>query len=175
MKLRRNDYMHGNNYSAINYEEELDDVDLSNYKGMYFNEEDNKYQDPITGAHFDYYDMCCRLLELQRTTYDLSSVNSFQLPLKLTRKPVNGIRKIFDCRKEKESRNTIQQDYLTIGHLHNNKTITKHYPSNSEHKNHPVTNTNSKKDTNIYKLSNKKNYLYPSYVNNNNLYLNIII
>lgn len=33
--------------------------DLNNYKGIYFNDDPStKYQDPLTGAHFDYSDMC---------------------------------------------------------------------------------------------------------------------
>jgi len=44
------------------YQEDLDDIDFDNYKGVFF--EDNpttKYTDPQTGAHFDFKDICKRL------------------------------------------------------------------------------------------------------------------
>lgn len=39
---------------------------LENYKGEFYGVEDVKYQDPVTGAHFEYHDICSRLLFLQR-------------------------------------------------------------------------------------------------------------
>ena len=43
---------------------------LMNYKGIYFNDDpNNKYTCPITGAHFEFNDMCDRLnliLKLRR-------------------------------------------------------------------------------------------------------------
>ena len=37
-------------------------VDLKNYKGIYANDENSqKYQCPITGAHFEVKDLCRRL------------------------------------------------------------------------------------------------------------------
>ena len=40
-----------------------DDIeDINNYKGIYFNDDPStKFQDPLTGAHFDYADMVQRL------------------------------------------------------------------------------------------------------------------
>ena len=36
--------------------------DLINYKGIYFGDDQGqKYTDPVTGAHFEYKDMCRRL------------------------------------------------------------------------------------------------------------------
>ena len=32
-----------------------------NYKGIYFGDDNQKYTDPETGAHFDFGDMCRRL------------------------------------------------------------------------------------------------------------------
>ena len=45
------------------YEDDLDDIDYNNYKGIFFGEENpsTKYQDPETGAHFDYKDLIKRL------------------------------------------------------------------------------------------------------------------
>ena len=37
------------------------ETDLNNYKGMYFGDQNQKYQDKETGAHFEYNDMCRRL------------------------------------------------------------------------------------------------------------------
>lgn len=34
---------------------------MENYKGVYFKEQATKYFDPITGAHFEYQDMCTKL------------------------------------------------------------------------------------------------------------------
>lgn len=49
------------------YQEDLDDIDFDNYKGVFF--EDNpttKYTDPDTGAHFDFRDVCKRITALIR-------------------------------------------------------------------------------------------------------------
>ena len=43
-------------------QDEGDDMDLKNYKGIYANDENTqKYQCPITGAHFEVKDLCRRL------------------------------------------------------------------------------------------------------------------
>ena len=45
---------------------DIDDIDPENFKGIYFNEDPNrKYQDPETGCHFEYYDLCKRLSKLK--------------------------------------------------------------------------------------------------------------
>ena len=45
---------------------DIDDIDPSNFKGIYYNEDPNrKYQDPETGCHFDYFDLCKRLAYLK--------------------------------------------------------------------------------------------------------------
>jgi len=36
-------------------------VDLNNYKGIYFDDENEKYQCPTTGAHFKFEDLCARM------------------------------------------------------------------------------------------------------------------
>jgi len=44
------------------YEDDIDDIDHEEYKGIYFNDDPSKkFQDEATGAHFDYGDMCKRL------------------------------------------------------------------------------------------------------------------
>lgn len=51
-----------------NYTDDLDCIDFQNYKGMFFNDDPGlKYQDEITGAHFEYKDMCKRLEYIKRT------------------------------------------------------------------------------------------------------------
>ncbi len=45
----------------------MDEVDLDNYKGIFYAEQPGtKYVDSTTGAHFEYRDMCLRLKGLQR-------------------------------------------------------------------------------------------------------------
>ena len=43
-----------------------DPYDMTNYKGIYFGEENKKFQDDQTGAHFEYIDMCRRLKIVQK-------------------------------------------------------------------------------------------------------------
>lgn len=46
-------------------EEDGDNVDLKNYKGIYANEDNGqKYQCPVTGAHFEIKDLCRRLTKV---------------------------------------------------------------------------------------------------------------
>ena len=46
----------------IGAEEDLDDIDFNNYKGIFHDDNPTtKYQCPETGAHFDYRDVCKRL------------------------------------------------------------------------------------------------------------------
>lgn len=49
-----------------NVDSDVDDLDFDNFKGIYFNEDPNrKYQDPETGCHFEYFDLCKRLSKLK--------------------------------------------------------------------------------------------------------------
>lgn len=46
-------------------QDDEENVDYQNYKGIYANEDNNqKYQCPETGAHFEYNDLCRRLIKL---------------------------------------------------------------------------------------------------------------
>ena len=46
---------------------DVDELDFDNFKGIYFDEDPNrKYQDPDTGCHFEYYDLCKRLAKLKQ-------------------------------------------------------------------------------------------------------------
>jgi len=47
-------------------QEDIDNVDFANYKGIYAEEEsDTKYTCPVTGAHFEFNDVCKRLGKVQ--------------------------------------------------------------------------------------------------------------
>ena len=58
------------NKDDVDFEEEegqgdsdVDDLDFNNFKGIYFNDDPNrKYQDPSTGCHFEYLDLCKRMI-----------------------------------------------------------------------------------------------------------------
>eukprot|EP00826_Nyctotherus_ovalis_P003818 TRINITY_DN10786_c0_g1_i6.p1 TRINITY_DN10786_c0_g1~~TRINITY_DN10786_c0_g1_i6.p1 ORF type:complete len:228 (-),score=51.92 TRINITY_DN10786_c0_g1_i6:636-1319(-) len=50
-----------------NLEQGFDHANLNNYKGVFYNQDTGeKYQDKVTGAHFEYFDMVLRLKKLQR-------------------------------------------------------------------------------------------------------------
>ena len=45
---------------------DIDNLDFDNFKGIYFDEDPNrKFQDPDTGCHFEYNDLCKRLAKLK--------------------------------------------------------------------------------------------------------------
>ena len=45
---------------------DIDNIDFNNFKGIYIDEDPNrKFQDPVTGCHFEYYDLCKRLAKLK--------------------------------------------------------------------------------------------------------------
>lgn len=45
---------------------DIDNIDFQNFKGIYFNDDPNrKYQDPETGCHFEYFDLCRRMAKLK--------------------------------------------------------------------------------------------------------------
>ena len=51
---------------ARDADSDIDNLDFNNFKGIYFDEDPNrKYQDPETGCHFEYYDLCKRLAKLK--------------------------------------------------------------------------------------------------------------
>jgi len=87
----------------IDYKEGLDPIDLNNYKGIFYeNTEQKKYQDEITGAHFEYHDMVKRLTKLQE-----------QLQFCNLKAPT-----LIRLMRDKEKRNEVQQGYETIGANH---------------------------------------------------------
>ena len=47
-------------------QEDIDNVDFANYKGIYAEEDtDQKYTCPVTGAHFEFNDLCRRMNKIQ--------------------------------------------------------------------------------------------------------------
>ena len=110
----------------INYDEDLDQIDFNNYKGMFFNDDLNqKYQDPITGAHFEYYDMCCRLMKLQQKRIKEKDINDYaedksKIDKIKLKNPVNALKEIYNCKKSKEIYNGLTQEYNNTELLHNN-------------------------------------------------------
>jgi hypothetical protein len=44
---------------------DLDDIDFGNFKGIYEGEQKEKFIDPKTGAHFEYFDLCKRMSRLR--------------------------------------------------------------------------------------------------------------
>ena len=57
---------------ANDYKEDLDNIDFNNYKGIYFGDDTKKYTCPHSGAHFQFQDMCIRMLKLadKRNNYE---------------------------------------------------------------------------------------------------------
>ena len=41
------------------------DIDFENFKGIHYTDNMEKYQDPITGCHFEYHDIYRRLKTLK--------------------------------------------------------------------------------------------------------------
>lgn len=51
---------------AVAVDSDVDEIDFQNFKGIYFNDDPNrKYQCPETGCHFEYNDLCRRMLKLK--------------------------------------------------------------------------------------------------------------
>ena len=55
------------NVDGMPADSDVDDLgDFNNFKGIYFNDDPNrKYQCPDTGAHFEYNDLCRRMVKLK--------------------------------------------------------------------------------------------------------------
>ena len=46
---------------------DIDNIDFNGFKGIYFDDDPNrKFQDPDTGCHFEYYDLCKRMVKLKQ-------------------------------------------------------------------------------------------------------------
>ena len=83
------------------------EVDLNNYKGIYGAGQNQRYQDKLTGAHFEYQDMCNRLNELlkkeskQKTRPKIKAVKIAKFVVENTKAEPNKIEG--DNKKVKEN------------------------------------------------------------------------
>ena len=50
----------------VEEDSDIDNLDFDNFKGIYFGDKTVKYQDPVTGCHFEYFDLCKRMLTLKQ-------------------------------------------------------------------------------------------------------------
>ena len=70
---------------AMPADSDVDDIDFANFKGIYFNDDPNrKYQCPETGAHFEYHDLCKRMLQLKQLRKQIDK----ELGLKVVETPL---------------------------------------------------------------------------------------
>ena len=150
-----------------NYEEDLDQINFNNYKGIFYNEDTNqKYQDKATGAHFEYFDMILRLKRVQK---EIKVVEATQESVKQNAKYKNNND---DERKSppknlcNESHRFGNHDYSTAGskalHKEINLRIAKNEVVNG-HKKQASESSRLTKDLNGLKLrkesTNKSNVL----------------
>jgi len=47
-------------------ESEVKEINMDNYKGFFYDNVSKRYQDEVTGAHFEYFDMCLNLKRLKK-------------------------------------------------------------------------------------------------------------
>jgi hypothetical protein len=84
---------------ATDVDPDCDDINFANYKGIYAEEEsgDTKYTCPVTGAHFEFRDVCRRLLSVieKRKPYQETLLTEHSSPSKYTdeRSPKKAISK----------------------------------------------------------------------------------
>ena len=70
---------------------DVDDIDFQNFKGIYFNDDPNrKYQDPETGCHFEYGDLCKRMLKLKELRKKIDK----ELGLEVTDSPHSAVQDV---------------------------------------------------------------------------------
>lgn len=57
----------GGDIMALDKEDsDIDNIDFNDFKGIYFDDDPNrKFQDPVSGCHFEYYDLCKRMVKLK--------------------------------------------------------------------------------------------------------------
>ena len=84
--------MQGNKDTDSPADSDIDNLDFDNFKGIYFGDNEKKYTDPATGAHFEYHDFCKRLIVLKKFRKGLDkhlgvATSSMVLTPKSTRSP----------------------------------------------------------------------------------------
>lgn len=65
---------------------DVDDLDFNNFKGIYYGDKHDKYQDPETGCHFLYSDLCNRLRKLKEKRKVLDLQLGLKSPTRSTKK-----------------------------------------------------------------------------------------
>ncbi len=115
---------------GVDYDEDLDQIDFNNYKGMFYNDDPGqKYQDEVTGAHFEYHDMCRRLKRLQKEVQSEEMEDTGAAPANVETAPTkpakesgqafHTLHSMLVLAQPKESRNGAQalpqQGYGTVG------------------------------------------------------------
>ena len=89
---------------------DIDNIDFNNFKGIYIDEDPNrKYQDPDSGCHFEYYDLCKRMAKLKQLRKKLDEQLGLPPetpePAKDTRRHL--VKKSQDARAKRKSSNGI--------------------------------------------------------------------
>lgn len=99
-----------------NLNDEDSQIDLNNYKGIFYQDDsDHNYQDKLTGAHFEYNEMCKRLKKLQ---HELQIANKASL---MFNSPIakNSLCPFVNIVNNGASRNEIttltQKPFITVG------------------------------------------------------------
>jgi len=137
MTQQKNKRTKTGNLPNIEYEEDLDQIDFNNYKGMFFDDQAQKYQDPNTGAHFDYHDMCCRLIKLQKklnqSQHEAIQDHQENNTRPKEENPLGQLKQLLERKKQKESRNAAQKEYGTMKVFQDNNYIISNDYSNKRH------------------------------------------
>lgn len=112
---------------GVDYDEDLDNIDFNNYKGIFYDDSHEKYQDEVTGAHFEYFDMCRRLKKLKGEVE--SKENRKQVEKNETiEKKANIVLNDENLYKSKPSRNNVKgfdnANYRTTGDNGDYKELT---------------------------------------------------
>lgn len=109
----------------IDYKEDLDHINFDNYKGCFYNKEtEQKYFDELTGAHFNYFDMCLKLNQLKKQPEQENKLKkprpSVDSQLKTKEKidkdtkPVNELQKVLQKRIGKNNSRNLQKQKTEV-------------------------------------------------------------
>jgi hypothetical protein len=121
--------------------EDIDDVDFPNYKGIYDNDDIGpKFIDEITGAHFNYADMCRKLLriqqELNKNRESSTSVSDIKGSFNANQMILTAFKAAQAEQKAKEGRNEIIKKYQSFDNRNNkcNSIVAAHQPTKASNK-----------------------------------------
>ena len=95
---------------------DVDNIDFNNFKGIYFGDKTEKYQDPDTGCHFEYFDLCKRLSNLKQRRKILDK--KLGIPTSSQHSPSNQVTKSSkvpdDKRKKQKKRDSQSQSKAIV-------------------------------------------------------------